>query len=169
MQRTAINPWDWSLKFGYNQAEIVEETSRQLICAGQSAVDAEGNPQHTGDMRSQMSLALDNLEAVLAKADMGLNNVIRLGVYTTDVDEALKNFDLLGTRFGLGPMHATNDIAWRHPASSTQPAIRNRSNRRSLKQTPHLPADAGRWGVSFKILKNKDRAGSLKKCKKNDI
>jgi enamine deaminase RidA (YjgF/YER057c/UK114 family) len=100
MQRTAINPWDWSLRLGYNQAEIIERTSRQLICAGQTAVDATGKPQHAGDMRGQISLALDNLEAVLAKADMGLRNVVRLGVFTTDVDEALKNFDLLGMRFG---------------------------------------------------------------------
>lgn len=100
MQRTAVNPWDWSLKLGYNQAEIIEGASRQLICAGQTAVDAEGNPQHADDMRGQIGLALDNLEAVLTKADMSLTNVIRLVVYTTDVDEALKNFDLLGMRFG---------------------------------------------------------------------
>lgn len=100
MQRTAVNPWDWSLKLGYNQAEIIEGASRQLICAGQTAVDAEGNPQHADDMRGQIGLALDNLETVLTKADMSLTNVIRLVVYTTDVDEALKNFDLLGMRFG---------------------------------------------------------------------
>ncbi len=100
MQRTAINPWDWSLKLGYNQGEIIEGASRQLICAGQTAVDEAGKPQHPGDMRKQISLALDNLEAVLAKADMSLSNVIRLGVYTTDIDEALKNFDLLVMRFG---------------------------------------------------------------------
>lgn len=100
MQRTPVNPWDWSLKLGYNQAEIIEGPSRQLICAGQTAVDAEGNPQHPGDMRSQIALALDNLEAVLAGADMNLSDIIRLGVYATDVDEALKNFDLLGMRFG---------------------------------------------------------------------
>ena len=100
MQRTAVNPWEWSLKLGYNQAETIEGISRHLICAGQTAVDVEGNPQHPGDMRSQISLALDNLEAVLAKADMGLRNVVRLGVYATDVDEALKNFDLLCMRFG---------------------------------------------------------------------
>jgi enamine deaminase RidA (YjgF/YER057c/UK114 family) len=100
MQRTAVNPWDWSLKLGYNQAEIVEGSARQLICAGQTAVDAEGNPQHPGDMRGQIGLALDNLETVLTKAGMGLRNVIRLGIFTTDVDEALKNFDLLGMRFG---------------------------------------------------------------------
>lgn len=100
MQRTPVNPWDWSLKLGYNQAEIIEGPSRQLICAGQTAVDGEGNPQHPNDMRGQIGLALDNLEAVLAGADMTLNNIIRLGVYATDVDEALKNFDLLGMRFG---------------------------------------------------------------------
>lgn len=100
MQRTAVNPWDWSLKLGYNQAEIIEGSSRQLICAGQTAVDGEGNPQHPDDMRAQISLALDNLEAVLADADMNLSNIVRLGVYATDVDEALKNFDLLGRRFG---------------------------------------------------------------------
>ena len=51
-------------------------------------------------MRNQIALALDNLEAVLSKAEFGLGDVIRLTIYATDVDEALKNFDLLGARFG---------------------------------------------------------------------
>lgn len=100
MNRTPINPWPWSLNLGYNQAEVIEGPTRQLICAGQTSVDGEGNPQHAGDMRNQIELALDNLEAVLKQADMGLGDVIRLTIYATDVDEALKNFDLLGARFG---------------------------------------------------------------------
>ena len=99
-QRTAVNPWPWSLPLGYNQAEIIENARRQLVCAGQTAVDAEGVPQHVGDMRAQIALALDNLEAVLASDDMSVSNVTRLGVYATDVDEALRHFDLLGERFG---------------------------------------------------------------------
>lgn len=100
MQRTPVNPWNWSLNLGYNQGEVIEGTSRQLICAGQTSVDGGGNPQHLGDMRSQIGLALDNLEAVLAGANMDLSNIIRLGVFATDVDEALKNFDIFGMRFG---------------------------------------------------------------------
>jgi enamine deaminase RidA (YjgF/YER057c/UK114 family) len=100
MKRTPVNPWSWSLNVGYNQAEILEGITRQLHCAGQTAVDAEGNPQHPGDMRKQITLALDNLEAVLSAADMGLANITRLNVYTTDIDEAMKHFDLLGARFG---------------------------------------------------------------------
>lgn len=100
MQRTAVNPRDWSIKLGYNQAEVIEGAARQLVCAGQTAVDGEGNPQHPGDMRAQIGLALDNLEAVVNAAGMNLGNITRLGVYATDVDEALKNFDLMGMRFG---------------------------------------------------------------------
>ena len=104
MKRTPINPWPWSLNLGYNQAEILDGATRHLICAGQTSVDAEGNPQHPGDMRGQMSLALDNLETVLKAADMSLANITRLTLYATDVDEVLKNFDLLGARFG--PLNA---------------------------------------------------------------
>lgn len=100
MIRTPVNPWPWSLQLGYNQAEVLEGGTRQLICAGQTAVDAEGAPQHAGDMRSQISLALDNLAAVVEAAGMTLADVTRLVIYATDVDEALKNFDLLGSRFG---------------------------------------------------------------------
>lgn len=100
MQRTAVNPWDWSLALGYNQGELLEKVGRQLICAGQTAVDASGAPQFNGDMRGQIGLALDNLAALLGAAGMGLGNVVKLTVYATDVDAALHNFDLLGMRFG---------------------------------------------------------------------
>ena len=100
MKRTAVNPWDWSIKLGYNQAEVIEGAARQVICAGQTAVDSDGAPQHPGDMRAQIGLALDNLEAVLKGAGMDLSNVVKLGIYAIDVDDALKNFDLLGMRFG---------------------------------------------------------------------
>lgn len=99
MERTAVNPWDWSKKLGYNQAEAIENASRQVVCAGQTAVDANGNPKHPDDMRAQISLSLENLETVLKAADMDLGNVIKPGIYATNVDEALKNFDLLGARF----------------------------------------------------------------------
>jgi enamine deaminase RidA (YjgF/YER057c/UK114 family) len=70
-------------------------------------VDADGNPQHPGDMAAQLELALDNLEAVLAAADMTLADIVRLNVYTTDVDELLKHFTGLTDRFG-GSRFATS-------------------------------------------------------------
>jgi enamine deaminase RidA (YjgF/YER057c/UK114 family) len=86
MQRTAINPWPWSLNFGYNQGELIEGQRRILVCAGQTATDGIGTPQHAGDMAAQVGMALDNLEAVLAGAGMTLSNIIKLNFYTTDMD-----------------------------------------------------------------------------------
>ena len=105
MKRTSVNPWPWSLNVGYNQAEILESTRRQLICAGQTSVDENGNPQHINDMRKQIILSLDNLETVLFEANMSIANISRLNIYTTDVDEAMKHFDVLGIRFG--PFNST--------------------------------------------------------------
>ena len=68
VQRTAVNPWQWSLQFGFNQGEIVEGGQRVLFCAGQTSVDGDGTPQFAGDMPAQISLAVDNLEAVFDAA-----------------------------------------------------------------------------------------------------
>ena len=102
MERTAINPWSWSTKLGFDQAELIEGHRRQLVCSGQDAVDADGNPQHPGDMAAQLELALDNLEAVLAGADMTLANVVRLNAYTTDVDDLFKHWTTVTDRFEDG-------------------------------------------------------------------
>jgi enamine deaminase RidA (YjgF/YER057c/UK114 family) len=51
-------------------------------------------------MAAQLELSLDNLEAVLAQADMTLANVVRLNVYTTDFDELVKHGSSLVDRFG---------------------------------------------------------------------
>ena len=100
VKRTPINPWPWSINLGFDQAQVIEGHRRQLVCSGQDAVDADGNPQHPGDMAAQLELALDNLEAVLAAADMTLANVVRLNAYTTDVDELFKLFPRITERFG---------------------------------------------------------------------
>ena len=98
VQRTAVNPWQWSLEFGFNQGEIVEGHTRTLVCAGQTSVDSEGQPQHAGDMGKQVALAVENLEAVLKGAGMTLANVVRLNIYTTDVDAFFQSFDALASR-----------------------------------------------------------------------
>lgn len=106
MKRTVVNPWPWSVPMGYNQGEVVEGAERVLYCAGQTSVDATGAPQHAGDMGAQISLALDNLEAVLSEGGMGLANVVRLNIYTTDVDAFFATSEEAGRRMvavGVAP------------------------------------------------------------------
>lgn len=110
MQRTAINPTSWSVNLGFDQAELIEGHRRELICSAQDAVDAHGNAQHPGDMGAQLGLALDNLEEVLAGADMSLANVVRLNVYTTDMDSLLQHFPVVNERFETGVRFATTVV-----------------------------------------------------------
>jgi enamine deaminase RidA (YjgF/YER057c/UK114 family) len=100
LERAAVNPWSWSLEFGFNQGELVEGATRTLYCAGQTSVDENGAPQHPNDMPAQITLAIDNLEAVLRGAGMTLANVVRLNFYTTDVDGFMANAEVLGARLG---------------------------------------------------------------------
>jgi enamine deaminase RidA (YjgF/YER057c/UK114 family) len=102
MTRTAINPVTWSTNLGFDQGQLVEGHRRQLVCSGQDAVDADGTPQHPGDMAAQLELAVDNLEAILTGADMTLADVVRLNVYTTDFDELLKHWSKLTDRIDGG-------------------------------------------------------------------
>ncbi len=99
-QRTAVNPVTWSLEMGFNQGELVAGHTRTLYCSGQTAMSADGTPQHDGDMAAQLALSLDNVEAVLGKAGMSLANLVRLNVYTTDVDLLFQHYGVLAARLG---------------------------------------------------------------------
>ncbi len=85
MERRVINPWTWQDQFGFVQANEITGASRQLVCSGQTSIDAEGRPANAGDMAAQIELALDNLETVLAKADFSLADVMRMTIFTTDM------------------------------------------------------------------------------------
>ncbi|MFD7095359.1 RidA family protein [Streptomyces xanthophaeus] len=100
MQRTAVNPVTWSVDLGFNQGELVSGHTRTLYISGQTAMDADGKPRHDGDMAAQLALSTDNLEAVLADAGMTLANLVRLNVYTTDVDLLFQHYGVLAARLG---------------------------------------------------------------------
>ena len=98
--RTAINPVSWSQELGFNQGELLEGQSRTLYISGQTAMSAEGTPLHDGDMAAQLALSLDNVESVLAASGMSLANLVRLNVYTTDVDGLFPHYGVLASRLG---------------------------------------------------------------------
>ena len=89
MQRTDVNPWEWSKAFGFSQAVDVAGAARVLVCSGQTATGDDGSPPTTSDMGKQVELALSNLTTVLGAAGMTMADVVKLTIYTTDVDELL--------------------------------------------------------------------------------
>ncbi len=92
MERTDVNPWEWSKAFGFSQAVDVAGASHVLLCSGQTATGDDGSPPTTSDMGKQVDHAMNNLTSVLSAAGMTVANVVKLTIYTTDVDELLATF-----------------------------------------------------------------------------
>lgn len=61
-------------------------------------------------MAAQLALSLDNLEAVLGEAGMSLTNLVRLNVYTTDVDLLFQHYGMLASRLGAARVAPTTTM-----------------------------------------------------------
>ncbi|MEU3760125.1 RidA family protein [Streptomyces albogriseolus] len=110
MERNAVNPVSWSVEMGFNQGEVVSGHSRTLYISGQTAMSKDGKPEHDGDMAAQLALGVDNVEAVLAEASMSLANLVRLNVYTTDVDLLFQHYGVLAGRLGAAGVAPTTTM-----------------------------------------------------------
>jgi len=110
MTRTAVNPVPWSSEMGFNQGEVGAGHTRTLYCSGQTAMSGDGQPQHAGDTAAPLALRLDNLETVLGEAGMSLAHLIRLNVYTTDVDLLLQHYGVLASRLGAAGVAPTTTM-----------------------------------------------------------
>ncbi len=98
MQKRPINPSPWLLEFGINHGVEVTGAERVLYLSGQTSTAADGTPQHEGNLTEQFKFAWENLVQALKEAGMSPNNVVRLNLYTTHVDELMSNGEAL---FGL--------------------------------------------------------------------
>ena len=117
MQRTVVNPWHWSVEMGFNQGEVVEGATRVLFCAGQTAVDETACPSTWATWVRRSRFALDNLEAVLGEADMGLANLVRMNIYTTDVDAFFAVYESAAARDSVPPVSPRPARCWGWRAS----------------------------------------------------
>lgn len=94
MEKRIINPWEWQNDRSYNQAVEVKNPEGTLYVAGQAAVNADGTSSNE-NMESQIKLALNNLEQVIAKAGYEPKGIVRLTMYTTDMEALWPNFKII--------------------------------------------------------------------------
>jgi len=70
---------------------------RVLFLSGQTSSAGHGSPLHVGDIAAQFRRAWANIKDALAEAGMAPANVVRLNMYTTDVDGLMvAGVELLG-------------------------------------------------------------------------
>lgn len=86
MERRTINPTPWLQHFNMHHAIEVKGGNRTVYLSGQTSTAADGSALHAGDMVAQFATAWANVKDALAGADMLPAHVVRLNIYTTDVD-----------------------------------------------------------------------------------
>lgn len=91
MEKREINPWEWQFERSYVQAVEVKNAESTLYVSGQAAIYPDGTSSNE-DMKSQIALALSNLEKVITEAGYEAKNIVRLTIYTTAPDEFWPHF-----------------------------------------------------------------------------
>ncbi|MEH6703477.1 MAG: RidA family protein [Galbibacter orientalis] len=94
MEKRVINPWSWQNERSYNQAVEVKNTSGTLYVSGQTAIDDQGISS-SADMKTQLELAIKNLDKVITDAGYDCKNIVRLNIYTTSTEALWPHFNIL--------------------------------------------------------------------------
>lgn len=113
MNRKTISTPDAPKAIGpYSQAVEVQG-GRTLYCSGQIPLDpTTGQMVGEGDVKAQTRQVLDNLAAVLAAAGMSFENVVRCGIFLTDLQDFAVVNEIYAERFGEAPpARATVQVA----------------------------------------------------------
>ena len=85
---TAVGPYS----HGIDAGEFV-------YCSGQTPLDPETGALATGGIGAQTSQCFDNLMAVLAAAELSADNVVKVSVFLTDMDDFAAMNEVYATCF----------------------------------------------------------------------
>lgn len=94
MEKRVINPWKWQDARSYVQAVEVKNVTGTLYVSGQTAIHPDGKSSDA-DMKTQLILAIENLEKVITEAGYEPKNIVRLNIYTISSAELWPHFNIL--------------------------------------------------------------------------
>ena len=92
-----INPEGMTQPTSYSH---LVKFDRLMFIAGQVAVDGEGNVIGEGDMTAQVRQVLENMQSVLTSEGADFSDVVKINIFTTDIDEFRKSGEVRREFFG---------------------------------------------------------------------
>jgi enamine deaminase RidA (YjgF/YER057c/UK114 family) len=99
-------------RFGFDAAREYAAGPHQIVTSGQTG-------DHRSDMAGQVAGALDGVAEVLSLAGYTLADITRLGIYTTDVEAFLAQWETVRACFEPGavpPNTLVQVVRFAHPA-----------------------------------------------------
>ena len=98
------NPEGMTQPTGYHH---LVKAGNLLFIAGQVALDGEGNVVGEEDMVAQVRQVLENMKTVLASAGADFSNVVKINIFTTDIDRFRNARDVRREYFHGNPPAST--------------------------------------------------------------
>lgn len=81
----ALNPSGVTYPFGAFSNAVLAPPGRLLFISGQAATDADGQLVGVGDITAQTRQVLTNIQAILKSVGAGLEHVLSVSVFVTDM------------------------------------------------------------------------------------
>lgn len=92
-----INPAGMTQPSAYSH---LVRTGSLMFIAGQVALDAEGEIVGRGDMVAQVIQVLENLSTVLASQSADFSNVVKINIFTTNIEAFRQSGEIRRRYFG---------------------------------------------------------------------
>ena len=87
----------------YSQAISVSAATKTVYCSGQIPLDPVTGQMVEGDITAQTERVLQNLKAVIAASGLELSNVVRCGIFLTDLNDFAKVNEVYARFFTSAP------------------------------------------------------------------
>jgi 2-iminobutanoate/2-iminopropanoate deaminase len=100
VEKQRLNPWTWQDAAGFSQAWLVNGARSILFVSGQAPVSPEGQIVGVDDFETQVRQVFENLQTVLAEAGMGLDAIMKLTVFLTEMSRLRDYTRIKGDFFG---------------------------------------------------------------------
>ncbi len=94
----------------YNQAILAGNT---LYTSGQIAIDPKSGELVTNNIQDETRLVMENLKAVLAAAEMTFENIVKVSIFISDMNNFSKINEVYATYFNekTAPARETVEVA----------------------------------------------------------
>jgi 2-iminobutanoate/2-iminopropanoate deaminase len=104
MKRTIVKTAGAPAPLGPYSQGVLVEGGRTLYIAGQLPIDPQtGSLVGDGDIRIQTERVLDNIGAILQEAGMGLNDLVKIGIFLANFEDFGDVNEIYGRRFTDSP------------------------------------------------------------------
>jgi reactive intermediate/imine deaminase len=109
VDKQQVNPWTWQDAAGFSQAWRVDGAASIVFVSGQAPVSPEGGIVGADDFETQVRQVFGNLQTVLEEAGMGLDAVVKLTVFLTDMSR-LREYTRIKGDFFPGEQPASTAV-----------------------------------------------------------